>query len=80
MDLPDLVAPDLLLKARHSAYVPAGLLRLTGRDLIAGGTDVTTVAGLLGHAQPSTTLDIYSHAFDKNKRETSRAMQAGIEI
>ena len=48
--------------------------------LIAGGTDVTTVAGLLGHAQPSTTLDIYSHAFDKNKREASRTMQAGIEI
>ncbi len=48
--------------------------------LIAGGTDVTTVAGLLGYAQPSTTLDIYSHAFDKNKREASRAMQAGIEI
>lgn len=43
--------------------------------LIAGGTDVTTVAGLLGHAQPSTTLDIYSHAFDKNKREASRALQ-----
>ena len=25
--------------------------------LIAGGADVATVAGLLGHAQPSTTLD-----------------------
>lgn len=48
--------------------------------LIAGGTDVTTVAGLLGHAQPSTTLDIYSHAFDKNKRAASQAMQAGLEI
>ena len=48
--------------------------------LIAGGTDVTTVAGLLGHAQPSTTLDIYSHAFDKNKREASRALLAGLEI
>ena len=36
--------------------------------LIAQGVDVRTVAGLLGHAQPSTTLDIYSHAFDKNKR------------
>ena len=34
----------------------------------AQGVDVRTVAGLLGHAQPSTTLDIYSHAFDKNKR------------
>lgn len=48
--------------------------------LIAGGADVTTVAGLLGHAQPSTTLDIYSHAFDKNKREASRALQAGLDI
>jgi integrase len=56
-------------------------LRHTNANLlIAGGTDVTTVAGLLGHAQPSTTLDIYSHAFDKNKREASRALQAGLEI
>ena len=38
--------------------------------LIADGTDVTTVAGLLGHSQPSTTLDIYSHAFDKNKKRS----------
>ncbi len=48
--------------------------------LIAGGTDVTTVAGLLGHAQPSTTLDIYSHAFDKNKKAASQALQEGLEI
>ena len=48
--------------------------------LIAGGTDVTTVAGLLGHPQPSTTLDIYSHAFDKNKKAASKALQEGLEI
>ena len=36
--------------------------------LIAGGADVATVAGLLGHSQPSTTLGIYTHAFDKNKK------------
>ena len=48
--------------------------------LIAGGTDVTTVAGLLGHSQPSTTLDIYSHSFDKNKKAASRKMQAGLDI
>ena len=48
--------------------------------LIAGGTDVRTVAGLLGHAQPSTTLDIYSHAFDKNKKAASQALQSGLEI
>ena len=43
--------------------------------LIAGGTDVATVAGLLGHSQPSTTLDIYTHAFDKNKQTASAKLQ-----
>ena len=44
-------------------------LRHTAASLmIAGGTDVATVAGILGHSQPSTTLDIYTHAFDKNKK------------
>lgn len=36
--------------------------------LIAQGVDVRTVASLLGHSQASTTLDIYAHAFDKNKK------------
>ena len=48
--------------------------------LIAGGADVTTVASLLGHSQPSTTLDIYSHAFDKNRKEASQALHEGLEI
>ena len=48
--------------------------------LIAGGADVATVAGLLGHSQPSTTLDIYTHAFDKNKKAASRVLQEGLEI
>ena len=48
--------------------------------MIASGTDVTTVAGILGHAQPSTTLDIYSHAFEKNKREASAALQKELDI
>jgi integrase len=48
--------------------------------LIASGTDVATVAGLLGHSQPSTTLDIYTHAFDKNKKAASEKLQKGLEI
>ena len=46
--------------------------------LIANGADVATVAGLLGHSQPSTTLDIYTHAFDKNKKAASQALQEGV--
>lgn len=48
--------------------------------LIANGTDVATVAGLLRHSQPSTTLDIYTHAFDKNKKAASQALRQGLEI
>ena len=56
-------------------------LRHTAASLmIANGTDVTTVAGILGHAQHSTTLDIYSHSFDKNKRAASAALQKSLDI
>ena len=56
-------------------------LRHTAVSLfIASGTDVGTVAGLLGHSQPSTTLDIYTHAFDKNKKAASQIMQSSLEI
>ena len=58
----------------HSLRHPAASL------FIASGTDVGTVAGLLGHSQPSTTLDIYTHAFDKNKKAASQIMQSSLEI
>ena len=48
--------------------------------MIAGGTDPATVAGLLGHSQVSTTLDIYTHAFDKNKRAASEKLQEALEV
>ena len=52
-------------------------LRHTAASLfITSGTDVGTVAGLLGHSQPSTTLDIYTHAFDKNKKPQARSCRA----
>jgi len=34
------------------------------------------MAGLLGHSQPSTTRDIYTHAFDKNKRQQAKLCKA----
>lgn len=56
-------------------------LRHTAASLmIAGGADVATVAGILGHSQPSTTLDIYTHAFDKNKKAASAELQGQLEI
>ena len=56
-------------------------LRHTNASLmIANGADVATVAALLGHSQVSTTLDIYTHAFDKNKREASRQLHETLEL
>ena len=56
-------------------------LRHTAASLmISGGADVATVSGLLGHSQVSTTLDIYTHAFDEKKREVSAQMQGKLDI
>lgn len=44
------------------------------------GVDVRTVASLLGHAQASTTLDIYAHAFDKNKRKAQEKLGKAIGL
>lgn len=56
------------------------LRHTTASLMIARGTDVATVAGLLGHSQVSTTLDIYTHAFDSKKKEASQALQNSLEI
>ena len=48
--------------------------------LIAQGVDVRTVASLLGHAQASTTLDIYAHAFDKNKRKAQEKLGKALGV
>lgn len=42
--------------------------------------NVRTVASLLGHAQASTTLDIYAHAFDKNKRKAQEKLGKAIGL
>ncbi|WP_455724842.1 tyrosine-type recombinase/integrase [Dysosmobacter welbionis] len=68
-------------EARPAPALNVHSLRHTNASLlIAGGADVATVAGLLGHSQPSTTLDIYTHAFDKNKKAASQVLQEGLEI
>ena len=55
-------------------------LRHTAASLmISGGADVATVSGILGHAQVSTTLDIYTHAFDEKKRRSAPRCRGGWE-
>ena len=42
--------------------------------LIGNGVDVVTVANRLGHADVSTTLDIYSHAINEAKAKASETL------
>lgn len=47
-------------------------LRHTGASLLlAHNVDIITVSHRLGHAKPSTTMDIYSHAIPSRDREAS---------
>ena len=62
--------PERPLPAAHQRQPPD---RGRGRRSHSGGT-----AGR--HSQPSTTLDIYTHAFNKNKKAASQVLQEGLEI
>lgn len=66
---------------RRNSFLQENCDSFTAASLmIAGGTDVATVAGIRGHSQLSTTLDIYTHAFDKNKKAASAGLQGMLEI
>jgi hypothetical protein len=54
----------------------AGRIDADGRQaLIAAGVDVRTVAGRLGHADPSTTLRIYAAFMEPADQGAARVMQ-----
>ena len=72
---------DIESKQLAAGFECADSLRHTKASLlIAQGVDVRTVASLLGHAQASTTLDIYAHAFDKNKRKAQEKLGKAIGL
>jgi integrase len=45
---------------------------------IAGGMDVRTVAGRLGHADPSVTLRVYAHAVEQRDRELAGLLGSAV--
>jgi integrase len=50
------------------------LRHFSATELIAGGHDIRTVAGRLGHADPSITLRVYSHVLPQRDREAAAAL------
>lgn len=53
------VAADVGIKAK--GYSLHSLRHFGATQALVGGVDVRTVAALLGHASPSTTLNVYGH-------------------
>jgi integrase len=50
------------------------LRHFTATQLIGAGVDVRTVAGRLGHSDPSVTLRVYSHALEERDRAAAEVM------
>lgn len=50
------------------------LRHFTATQLIGAGVDVRTVAGRLGHSDPSVTLRVYSHALEERDRAAADIM------
>jgi integrase len=50
-----------------------------GSQLIKGGEDIKTVSSLLGHARPSTTVNVYAHLLDRHGQEVAKRIQARID-
>ena len=48
---------------------------LAASILIKNNLDPRTVSGVLGHADPSTTLNIYSYFFHQKSQEAADIMQ-----
>ena len=58
---------------------PHNFRHMNATYLIAAGTDVRTVAGKLGHAQTSTTVNIYAQLLQSAEQETAQTMESFLQ-
>ena len=64
------------IKDNHLPDVSIHSLRHTNATLmIAGGTDIRTVSKRLGHAQTSTTTNIYAHAIKSADEAAAQTLE-----
>ena len=56
-----------------------GLRHTAATLLIASQQDIKTVSSRLGHAQSSTTLNIYTHALRESDRKAADALEAILQ-
>ena len=54
------------------------LRHFTATTAVASGTDIRTVSGRLGHADPSVTLKVYAHAIEDRDRDLARLLGTAV--
>ena len=65
------------------AFTPSGSIisrHFAASVLLAGGVDVRTTAGRLGHAQPAVTLKTYAHVMEAADREAAKILGQSIAL
>ena len=77
--------PDVVTKFMSRAAKKAGvkthlhaLRHFSATQGIGAGTDVVTMAGRLGHRDPSITLRVYAHALEQRDRAAAEAIGASL--
>jgi integrase len=66
-------------RAKLPPITPHLFRHMAATYLITAGTDIKTVSGKLGHAQTSTTMNIYSHLLKSAEQETADKMEAYLQ-
>ena len=46
--------------------------------MIANGTDIRTIAGRVGHANSSTTMNVYAHFLKSSNVKASDQLNSGL--
>jgi integrase len=54
------------------------LRQFSATELVGQGVDVRTVAGRLGHADPSVTLRVYYHALEQRDRQAAQLLGSAV--
>lgn len=84
----EVISPNYLTKTFSSVIAKSTLPKIRLHDLrhsvatnlLHNGVQVVDVQEWLGHANASTTLDVYSHAAKSSKDEIARKIQAMITV
>lgn len=82
------ITPNYLTRTFHSVISKSNLPQIRLHDLrhsvasnlIANGMSIVDVQEWLGHANASTTLDVYSHAAKSSKNNIAAALQQMISL